>query len=149
MKSLLPILLFAACDNSWGPGAQITATGDDPRWHHQVELAADAWNDALHLCGPVLYVIPSGGHPVSLVDGSDWDEDLAGHFDGEKIEVRIGLRSVEYPILLHELGHGLGLGHVDVETDPDSIMNPWVDFAQRISERDIRLAVDKFNCGGE
>ncbi len=146
MRKLLPLILLAACDNSWGPGSEITATCHDPKWTLQVEKAASVWN-SIPGCGELLFVVPFGGHPVELYDGHDWDDSVGGRFDGDSARVRINLGIWEFPVLVHELGHALGLDHVSEEDDPYSIMNPSagpIDGA--LSQGDIKRSREIFGC---
>lgn len=57
-------------------------------------------------------------------------------------------------LALHELGHLLGLSHVDAEKDPYSIMNPTLYIGEglanrRISKGDIELIQKIYGCEGE
>ena len=109
-------------------------------------MAVKTWNSAVPECGVLLSIVEEKGHPVKLYSGNEWPDSLSGQFDGESIRVRIGIGPWEFPILLHEFGHALGLEHVSETHDMDSIMNPSVFVDDTITSGDILRSKVTFGC---
>lgn len=131
-KVILAIALMlgsVACDVPWNglpglelrPSTQVAGTKD--WWYAEVDEAATKWNAALEAegCERPFRVVTEGGHPVVLVreDNWIWGADVNGK---EVHNLRLDILNTPgepaWPqnVLLHEMGHVMGLGHVDDET---------------------------------
>lgn len=144
MRLLLPLLLVGCIDYSWGYGMKLDP-GTDQEFLWAVQYAADEWNHTLSSCpnGPAV-IVGHGGYPVKRVP--KLDENYVGLFNGESIQVLEGIGTAEIPVLVHEIGHALGFGHVSEEHDPDSIMNPTIGPLDKISVKDVERAKRFFDC---
>lgn len=99
----------------------------DDSWGDRVWQAADLWNRSLVERCPdsrAFWPDPSG-LPVRMVAGdTDCGDGTAGCETADGIEVHGRYADLSYPtwavpVLLHEMGHRLGLAH---STDPESVM---------------------------
>ena len=153
---LFAISACTACNNEWTgwddvPTATITpraSTAHDAEWTAFVTDQAAVWANILAPfgCAPP-FVVGDGGHVVELVPASDWSYgDGVGGMTTDVIEVREaktgGVRRSS--MLLHELGHALGLDHADAAFGA-SIMTAKVGTA--IAARDVAAAACRLGCG--
>lgn len=81
------------------------------------------------------------------------DKTTLGFYDNKNVIPYIGLitsrlHSRNYkPVVLHELGHALGLGHNDKEEDKGSLMYPIIDDASdHITEKEIKNYCKLHHC---
>lgn len=153
----LILLIAVSCGGRFWfdvPVAKLRPIGSDPTWRAQVAEAAGIWNRHLVALGcPPAFVVSDGpgGHPVVLVPSEDWGRVDAAGTTLSDTWYRVGEISVvdslspssRGQVLLHELGHAIGLDHTD---DPGSIMRapPLV---QYVSYRDIVDAASLMRCG--
>lgn len=146
MRAALLLLVLGACEpDRWGYGMQVDP-GLDDRWSVQVIKAASKWDVALEPCqdmGLAVSVV-AGGHPIRLVPFRSMEAD--GFYDGTQIVVMDGLAEWTEGVIMHEMGHALGLNHVPESVDPHSVMNPATEMNQEISEGDVRRAREFFGC---
>lgn len=146
MRTALLLLALGACEpDRWGYGMQVDP-GLDDRWSVQVIKAASKWDVALEPCqdmGLAIGVV-AGGHPIRLVPMGSMD--AVGTYDGERILVLDGLTEWTEGVIMHEMGHALGLDHVPESVDPHSVMNPSTEMNQEISEGDVMRARSLFGC---
>lgn len=134
-------LLLTGCFSEWLLPADLKPEGPDG-WADEVAQAADAWNTALGApCDGVFSI--GDTYPIKLVPAADWPwgESIGitdtggldwrhGSIHDAEIEVRDDSPSYQR-VLLHELGHALGLEHsasgimnantLDNEIDDDAI----------------------------
>jgi hypothetical protein len=149
----------AGChDTAWDdvPGATlrpVDTRGDGPTlgprvvWSEEVAHAADVWNSALAARGcpaPFGSVGPEGDHPVRLIERADWDHgtEVAGmeHSDGWIEVVHMSTPEQRRRVLVHELGHAIGLDHMG-----GGVMNAKAR-SDTPSEAELTVAADLLGC---
>lgn len=147
----LALLVGCATPNGWDdvPTAVVTPAAEPSQltaWHAQAVALVDQWAALLAPLGCAApFVVGDGGHVVRLVPRADWE--YASRGDGWTDEDRIEIAGDVPPIpalLLHELGHALGLGHADPAFGP-SLMTKQV--GQGVFPRDIAAAACVMGCG--
>lgn len=109
---------------------------------HYVEAAAGHWNRLLveRGCEPA-FVIGTGGHVVTLIPSASWGYGTRdGYTDADEIQLA-GDAMPPQALLLHELGHAIGLDHVSGER---SIMTEPI--GQGIYPRDVDAAAESMGC---
>lgn len=154
MRALLALPLLVGCigPEPWGR-ADIEVWGD-ARFERIVAQAVNEWDLALadRCGGPVLRIVDVGsGHPVREVDASTWLQTEGqlelGYFDGDEVAVRVSPLSVERAVVVHELGHAIGLHHVAVADDGRSVMHESSNMVLwHPTERDAMLAARALDC---
>jgi hypothetical protein len=157
MKGALVVLaLLTGClDSKWEdvPGAKVTPVAEPPHqdgWAVTVQTAVDTWAAVLRDYGcPAPFVMAEDGHPIRFVydetgdNGIQWGAGLGG--PGPSIEIRA--RDVDnVTLVLHELGHALGLGHADAAFG-GSLMVPKIFPGTVLTSRDIEAAACELGCG--
>lgn len=114
------------------PGAVLTPTvsdGLDPAsWKSDVEVAAQTWNAALSRCSDDVFSLGEGGHVVRQYTAEDWPYPNSigitkiGHPHTIEV-VHLDDTSYRQRVIMHELGHAMGLEH----TEHAGIMHPGGD----------------------
>ena len=128
-----PLLLVAlgGCDFTWDVGTRpdpILSNGSkDPQWTAWVEEASMEWTGPLVLRGCRDPFSGPSTQPVILVPDAEWPDDSSnGHTEADEIIVegtveQLMVNHAYQSVIVHELGHALGLVHVP-ETE-DSVMH--------------------------
>jgi hypothetical protein len=136
------VLALAGCvSNAWDPGVRpVAAKGSSPEFAARVDAAVVVWRDALG-CPDVL-TGSRGTAPVYEVTANDFASvDLGPTVSGEtwsdKVWINGARPELEDEILVHELGHVLGLEHVVPSGDPTSVMHPSDDGIVTPDRRDV------------
>lgn len=150
------------------PGAVVRPESHDPRvsdaaWRDEVLTAVGTWNKQLEAVGcgwPFMMSSDTvGDHRVELIDNADWTyPDIDGVTFGDaptqpagSISIRSGpddpIKAVSwrYSVLLHELGHGIGLDHSD-PANGSSIMTP-TETSHILQPADVAAAACLIGCG--
>lgn len=149
MRALLPFLV-GCTSSAWNLPAKLDPQGGET-WQSQVAEAAAMWDGPLWDCpsGPPFLMSPGDGMPVVVVPASSWADRGEG---GWETDARIEVEDAPVfagdlvPVTLHELGHALGLGHVDPSVDVFSVMKPFIGTLHAPSPGDIRRARALLGC---
>ncbi len=145
------LLLLTAC-NGWGdtldPVNRVKGV-DDAVWHSEVSQASNSWRDMMKDgCYP-FHIARDGecGNHITLIPQDDWDhgDDVGGieYTFGGYIEIVGDSPYYRQPILMHEIGHAMGLEH---DSNPLSIMYPTILGDTQPSPNDIRNAERVMGC---
>lgn len=162
IRAAIIVRALAGCVSPWSgwddvPEARVHVTSELPAfgraWEAQVARDVASWNTELVAIGcPAPFVLePSGGHAITLVPFGTFDPGVAGICDHERIRVRAAFlvvndRVIDHPVLLlHELGHAIGLRHADA-IHGASAMTPEPT-ADELLPRDIDAAACVLGCG--
>jgi len=140
-------MLSGCLSRAWDdvPGAVVTPVADraehQAEWEVNVAFSVNEWGDGLEGVGcPRPFVVGDGGHPVTLIYT---EGNTHGVQDVDGIEVY--QQRPSFPLLvLHELGHALGLDHAP--DGEESVMTAWV-VASTVSSYDIKQAACVLGCG--
>jgi hypothetical protein len=145
MRTALPFILLLAlvgCAGQEGsaftrpPNVLLTPVSIDDTWRADVEWAAALWADALEGCVDVPFIVADdGGHEVALVQDVDGEAAGTAHLTEGWVEVEDGPSRAIF--LVHELGHVLGVGHLETSPSVMRAVPAVVDLAQPISAADI------------
>ncbi len=134
MKALALVLLAACTDAPAPDPIDVSPDGPDG-WDAQVEEATTIWNDAL---GCEAFRLDAAGLPVHLyTTGWPGTDTERGYYDGLEVAVRPTTYEVERATLVHELGHVMGLPHVEDQT---SVMRRVVSTVYLPNEDDVTTA---------
>lgn len=115
----LAIVLAGGCVDTinWRdvPTATLTPFSNERNaeaWFAHVELAANLWARAVEPVGcPRPFAVGHDGHPVTLVPVQEWTLDEHDGWTGpDTIEIK-GDEPPAVALLVHELGHAMGLTH--------------------------------------
>lgn len=162
MKTIVILFALSACSGCLGrgdwpdvPTATITPIAARPElqtaWVAAVANQAQVWNSALEWYGcPSPFRIGEDGHAIRLIPAADWDDghDVEGATDDYEVRIREhrgGIPPVLSMIIVHELGHAIGLGHASMAYGPSVMigvggLNVW-------NERDGAAAACEMGCG--
>ena len=149
MRAIVMCVLVAGCvDNgAWNLPAKLTPAGP-ATFGDAVSEAAAAWNAALAGCAKP-FVMATDGHAVELVPAAIWTDgsDHGAWENSERIEIEdLGIEAWWEPAALHELGHAMGLDHVDPAVDPLSVMKPLLGTLRAPSAGDTQRARALLGC---
>jgi len=122
--------MLVGCTESvaWDRGIRpVAAPGSSPAFVAKVEAAVLVWRGVL-AC-PDLMTGAAGTGPVYEVTTGDFatigaGQTVSGMTWTDKVWINNERPELENEILVHELGHVLGLEHVSIEEDPGSVMHP-------------------------
>ena len=157
MKVILLALALSGCAlDGWDdvPGAPVTpvaAPAALAAWELEVASAVETWEIALATVGcEAPFALSDDGHAIFLVAPAAWSHGptLAGiQFSDGPFDLRGWIEIRENTqrrddVLLHELGHALGLLHSDITP---SLMDHQV--GQAIEPHDITAAACVLGCG--
>ena len=124
------LLALVGCTESvaWDRAIRpVAAPGSSPAFAARVDAAVLVWRDALG-CTDVMSGAAGTG-PVYEVTERDFAEigagpTVSGMTWTDKVWINSVRPDLEDEVLVHELGHVLGLEHVAVDADPGSVMHP-------------------------
>jgi hypothetical protein len=121
---------FVGCNSSvaWDPALRpVAVAGSSPEFAARVDAAVVVWQQMLGC--PDVFSGTSGTGPVYEVTPKQFASiDVGPTVAGETWEDKVWINNVrpemEDEILVHELGHVLGLEHITPQDDPSSVMHP-------------------------
>jgi len=123
----------------------------DQGWTQMVEAARAEWSTPLVEMGCEDPFRDGVEYDVTLIPDADWTRpDAIGDTERDSMTIKGTtaelIANMAYQTLLpHELGHAIGLSHVLVEVDPDSIMHEIPDKTSP-DDRDLLMAAAKIGC---
>jgi hypothetical protein len=145
MRYLILLLPLFSCTGVSFPLYLEPLPADNLEFHALVTVAATAWNESLPDCQPFLL---GQGTTVTLVPAGEWkygDGALGITFQKSRtVEIRDARPELRHQILLHELGHSIGLNH---STEPADVMFPTLGGENPVlTVRDIAGASEALGC---
>lgn len=149
------LLMCCNCAEPWDVTIGLNPeTALDADWTAQVQAAIDTWNEPMYqVCMKPAFVIDQmNGYKIELLSKERFKakidgDNTVGYFDGDEISVMVqSNKAIEMHIIIHEMGHAIGLGHTDPEKEPWSVMHPVVDLVLVPSAKDIARAAEYQGC---
>lgn len=120
---------LAGCASfGWDPGVRpVAAEGSSPEFAAKVDEAVALWQSALG-CPDVFSGATGIGYVYerspSEFAAEGFGPTVSGNTWPDKVWINGERPGMEHEILVHELGHVLGLEHVAPPEDPHSVMHP-------------------------
>lgn len=169
MKRLVALLALSACapilreDTKLAPSRIFVVDADfSDAERESITSAIDEWN-VLEVIRPVLAYAPVDTHPSVITsapagtvliqrgyptsgedDVSTWANAGETFWTNGAATAAIFIQIPDRRVILHELGHSFGLGHV---ADTSRIMNPDVTNTQHVSPKDYAALCEIWRCG--
>lgn len=141
MRIMCAALLLSACGVTWIDEMPVRATHDTQMlqssellWKARVRADVEEWGDRLEAIGcarPFRYSEEAGAGEIRLVQRNRWTHGRdVGHWSHGLIEIRAETDGTidryasdpQWIVLRHELGHAMGLQHVDYDLERPTIM---------------------------
>lgn len=146
---MLAVLSTGCVDEWFFPNAVLTPVANDEletQWREVVDRAALQWNIRLQSLGcEAPFVVGDGGNEVILVPRARWShgDSVVGLQTDDTLEIRGDSPTTVSSVLMHEMGHAMGLDHVDRSERP-SVMNAIA--APSIYDEDVAQAALAMGC---
>lgn len=120
---MVSVLLFIGCEEryQWDLGTVVTPSTSyveeeyNNDWMVEIKKAIDAWQEQLGPDCEFPFVMGVGGRPIKLVPAIEWvhGDTSRGVQTLDYIHIKGGSPYNKSNVIMHELGHALGLEHND------------------------------------